>query len=519
MKINNQVFFLFLLLSIIPLFFFKYYISLDGPQHLYNANVLAEIIKGNHAIRDFFKINPVIVGYWSGHFFLVFFKLFLPSWIAEKVFIICYITAMGFSFRYLVNSINKENNILSVLIFPFAYSMYFMMGYYSFSISFIPFFLIFGFIIRNQKFGIKETVVLCFLFLFSFLSHAFVFLFTLMSVAIYMVAEFVFDRLAKKELTFKYFLRKSIFIILSSIPAIILWYFYIKFVMKINDTVIPTAYNLKELTNFIFRIRQLVAFDHENESVGNILIFNVLTILFTGILLKFSQLTKSERKNMLFSSQNIWFVIALFFLLLYYFLPDRISAGSLTNRIGLMFFYMLIIALSIQNLKGVIVKFSLVILFFSFTYLQVYRTKEHIKLNEIVEDIKTTEKYIAENSVLYSIRYSDNWFDLHYGCYVGTDKSIINLNSPQNQGQFPIIWNYKELPVLMFGDKRIMEFNPSHMSASMNKDTVRIDYILVYHKQKEIKFDEDTQSNLKNFYEHIYTSPKGYADLYSLMKK
>jgi len=513
---NKLLFYLFLALSIIPLFFFKYYVSLDGPQHLYNANVLTEIIKGNKNINDFFKINPVIVGYWSGHFFLAFFKLFFISWLAEKLFIISYIISMAFSFRYLIRSINKENDLMAVLIFPFAYSMYFMMGYYSFSIAFIPLFLLFGFLIRHPELNLKNLLILCLLFLVLFLSHAFVFGLTGIALIVYLITEFIFTKIRKEKVDFISFLKKSLLILLSAIPALILWVIYLKYVMQINDTVIPVTYSATELTGFILRVRQLVAFHHEKEAVGLIPVFNVLVLLFTGYLITVSKINKKLRVKELFSEKNVMFAVAFVFLFLYYIMPDRISAGSLVNRIALMFFYFIIIALAVQKVPKVITIFSVVILFFSFLYLQIYRTKEHINFNKVITDIHSTEKYIKKNSVLYTIRESDIWFDLHYGCYAGVDKPIVNLKSPQNRGQFPIIWNYKNLPVFEVGDKIIFGKNPPYMPASTNKKIKKADYILVYHKHKDYELGKKNTEIINNFYKLIYKSSGGYADLYIL---
>ncbi len=513
---SRLFFFAFLLLSIIPLFFHKYYVSLDGPQHLYNANILVELLKGNSSISEFFKINSVIVGYWSGHFFLAFFRFFFSAWLAEKLFIMSYIVSIAFSFRYLINSVNKENNYMSILIFPFAYSMYFMMGYYSFSIAFIPFFLTFGYLIRHSKFNKKNILIFGLLLLFSFLSHAFVFALTGISIFLYTVFDFIFKKIRKEDISFKSLINRLVLILISAIPAIVLWIVYIKYVMSIDSTVLSVSYSFKELTYFLLRIRQLVAFHHDNEAVGNIPIFNVLMILLASILIRISYLKNDKRLEEIFSIKNIWFIISFFFLALYYFLPDRISAGSLTNRIGLMFFFTLIITLSMQKYPKIIVYLSTIILLISFIYLQNYRTKEHKHLNEIIQDIHMVEDHIKANSVLYAVRNSDNWFDLHFPCYVGIDKAVVNLKSPQNQGQFPIVWNYAKLPILMLGNKRIMEHNPAHMPKSINMNIKNIDYVLIYHKHKEFKLNTEISENLNQFYKHIYTSPKGYADLYML---
>ncbi len=141
MKYERWIFLLFLLVSLLQLWMTRFIPSLDGPQHLYNANVMVELLKENELMRSFFDINEVIVGYWSGHFFLSFFKIFLPAWLAEKFFLTVYVVAMVFSFRYLIQSINpSKGNFVSFLIFPFVYHSYLLMGYYPLALQLFSFF-------------------------------------------------------------------------------------------------------------------------------------------------------------------------------------------------------------------------------------------------------------------------------------------------------------------------------------------------------------------------------------------
>ena len=170
---------LFLVPGLAQFWLTRYVPSLDGPQHLYNANVLVELLSGNEHFSEFFRVNPVLVGYWTGHFTLSLFTLIFPAWLAEKLFLTTYLLAMFFAFRYLVRSIQPgKDNLLVYLIFPFIFHNYLVLGYYSFSIAAIFFFLAFGYWIRKrEQFRWKEMLLFGTLGLGVFLSHALVFLF------------------------------------------------------------------------------------------------------------------------------------------------------------------------------------------------------------------------------------------------------------------------------------------------------------------------------------------------------
>jgi len=66
----------FMVLSLLHFWLTRYVPSLDGPQHICNANVIDQLVKGNPLFEKFYSINPVLVGYWSGHFFLSLFDFF-----------------------------------------------------------------------------------------------------------------------------------------------------------------------------------------------------------------------------------------------------------------------------------------------------------------------------------------------------------------------------------------------------------------------------------------------------------
>jgi hypothetical protein len=54
-KVELFLFLIFSLIAILPFCLVKYIPSLDGPQHLYNARLIAELIKGNDFISQLNK--------------------------------------------------------------------------------------------------------------------------------------------------------------------------------------------------------------------------------------------------------------------------------------------------------------------------------------------------------------------------------------------------------------------------------------------------------------------------------
>ena len=56
--IEPYYFYFFLLINLIPVLSFKFFPTVDGPAHLYNSNLIVELLKNPEStINDFFAFN------------------------------------------------------------------------------------------------------------------------------------------------------------------------------------------------------------------------------------------------------------------------------------------------------------------------------------------------------------------------------------------------------------------------------------------------------------------------------
>ena len=148
---EKVVFLIATVINMLPILMVKHFGSMDSPQHLYVSEVIGELWKSNELFQQFFKINNIPVGNWTGHFLLTVYNLILPGWIAEKLLFITYFLGIAYSFRYLIISIRGNPTYMTLLILPFSYTSLFLFGYYNFSLAFIPFFLCFGYWINIEN--------------------------------------------------------------------------------------------------------------------------------------------------------------------------------------------------------------------------------------------------------------------------------------------------------------------------------------------------------------------------------
>jgi len=511
---------LFLLITLLHLWLTKYVPSLDGPQHLYNASALANLIKGNDLFQIFFRINETIVGYWTGHFLLALFTSFLPAWLAEKLFLTTYVLAMVFSFRYLVKSVQPAmGNFIILLIFPFLYHSFILLGYYAFSLATVFFFLAFGYYIRNRdRLLLKQVTIFALMLLLLFLTHGLVYLFFLLSFALFYGATLLHRAIAGREaFSWKTTIFNSGKLLAAVLPSLVLWIVYINRVMAVDSTVAGASLSMKELVVFLMRIRQLVGFHHELEAVGYIPLF-ILLVVLSMVALGFFFTKLRDRSGKLIDLLNFkhsWLIVATLFLGLYFFAPERISAGSLTNRFGLWFFFMLIVWLSMQKLPKTFQVITVVTVLFSISYSRVVHHRFYSKLNKDIEEITELTAHMEPNSVVEYRRHSHNWIHHHFQLYAALDKPLVHIRNSQCYGPFPMVWNYETLPRCYAGDQLV---RPSGALKVGEDHPVRdIDYVTVFYCDHFWNDTTETewQRILSEDYTEIHKSKRGRAALYA----
>ena len=520
-KLNNNLItwsgYLLLILSLASVSVTKYMPSLDGPQHLHTINVLTEIIKGNDFINQYYEINSTPVGYWSAHFIIGCFHMFLPSWLAEKAYMFVFIIGMYLSFRFLINQISPNKvNVATLLIFPFMYSTYQLLGYHTFCFAAIFYFVGYGVLLRFiENSTIKNLMLFSLITLAVFFSHALVFAFFVMSVGVIYIG--IIIRQEQKLSTWLINVGK---IFLAILPSFILWGNYIISVMHLDNTITSVSLTLIEQIKEFIRIRLLVGFSHNHESYGYRVLFILIAILS---ILSGMQILKSIKKwslrvffQTIFSNKNIFLIISLCFLGLYFFAPVKISAGNLTNRYGLYFFYNLIIWLSLRSFKLRMNIMTIVIIILAFVYIRLFHIKNYKTHQKIITELKEVEQHITPNSLVFHTIASKNWMDKHFPLYVGIDVPVVNIRNPQCWGHFPVVWNSKDMPNVMMGG--VNKAPRIKHAGNENKLANNITYHIVYNQKKfwESEGSSERKKLLLTQYTRVFVSSNKTVELYKL---
>ncbi len=525
--LNEKAFFwLIILLNAIPVLSLKFFLTLDGPAHLYNGNVIKNLIVGNSPlISSLFEFNSIITPNWSGHFILAVLSLVFNGFLTEKIFILLYLIFMPVSFRYMISSISTSNRNLSYLIFPFTYAFLFQCGFFNFCIAFIFMFFTLGYWYKNgEKPRLKHIIILCLLLTVTFFSHILIYGFLGVVLVLLMVGNSVKNFEGPRYFA-EYILEKSLILFMAALPSLIL---LIQFMLNIKFESTYEKYPFDVLLQWIIKVRPLILFNFEKESLTTIFfIFIYLSALLYTVIVRIKGMTSKRSDGVRFLSSSkrgisvtdTILLFSFFLLTLFFIVPNSASAGMMSDRLCVGFFIFLIIWLAIQPYRKwfsyIIIASTLVLHFL----LLINHYPSYKGLSNIANEIYKTSEYVEDESIVVSVNLTDNWMLGHAADYIGADKAVVLYSYEAFYKWFPLRWNKDNIPDLLIGDRQTIK---NIWWYSNPKSTVKrkIDYVMLFGSTGLLY--EPNMQELKDVlyknYTLLYKSSDSYILLFELKK-
>jgi len=134
-------FYLLIGLHLIPLWAFKFIPTQDGPTHLYNVNLMIQLLSSSDSIiHQYFQFNPLLNPNWVTHVFLYILNYLVPPLIAEKIYVSFIVILLPLSAKFALGKMGKDQEIWAFLIFPFIQNSFFHLGFYNFLFESEPLF-------------------------------------------------------------------------------------------------------------------------------------------------------------------------------------------------------------------------------------------------------------------------------------------------------------------------------------------------------------------------------------------
>lgn len=527
-KLEPVLFYLMLAICLIPVISVRWFVTADGPCHLYNARILLDWAKDRNVAfyEPFYFLNAQFDPNWL--FYLIAFPamwLLGPEW-AEKTFLILYIVLFAFGLRFLVKAVSPGSAFISTIGLLFVYHKLLMTGFFNNSISIAMWFWTAGWWWKYKgMMSSQAMIVQAILFIILYFAHPIGLLFCLAMVGLSIPGWRLFD---DRELTVvqRNNLMESRFknLIVSTLPVTMLFgqYFF-----RSNWSADPVVYPLSTTLSNLWKLSSLVSMHSHEELPARLTSIFIISVFLLGILFRGRALKWNGADAML--------LFLLFVAIIIFFPPMSITGGlEVTYRIAIIpFIAILLWCTSVSYPQGMKITFVLIALLLQSWFL-LTRMPVHHQASDYAREIDTVSPHIQDTSTLLVLNYEwagqnrdgdpiadRNWMFAHVDCYLGTSKSlVISDNYESHFPYFPVIarWN---TDMYQQTDKDGINFDHRPPRADIlsykRRTQQEIDYVLMiaYEEKWSVHpYTREIFNQLDQAYDKVFVSENNRAVLY-----
>jgi len=538
-KIEPFLYILLVLILLFPILANKYFITQDGPCHLYNGQIFLDYLRNyNTGLNDlYYKSNITFFPYWFGHLFNAFLLWIFPMIVAEKLIYSIYILLFAFFTRTIIKSINKDALFLSYLILPLACNYAFQWGFISFLYGFLFFcWIIVYWIKHSSHFHLKHALIIGLLFTVVYFTHVVFWLFSIITVFILLG----FSVLSNAS-EFKVFIKETkqvlrvFFLLLASIlPSALLYYFYFEKNPTIDLGV--KYFTLDYLVNSFIKLKAIVLVSNK-ESIYALIMAIVLLLLLIICLVKKIQSKKITVYDGFYLAAFIALIVSI------YASMNMIGFLERLQFLPLIFFIFWFASFNFNP------KFKIFLIIFSFVItisLVSIRYPIYKRASSTVEELLSAKPLVKDNKTILFLGFSNigiapdkkevtelpetNFLNLQLfvnsGSYFGVHKPIVVLdNAFACYPQFPYVWKREMCPHMI-----IQEVNSDAMYANppdvkilsfTAKTKGSIDYIALRNYDDKYADNPKTTNlfrQLNQGFKEIFVSKTGIVRLFEKLR-
>ncbi len=516
-------------INLLPILCFKYFLTGDGPCHMYNAAITWDFLTGNASAfyKDFFLLNKNLNPNWFSHFTLGFLLQIFNAVAAEKIFLSAYIILFILGFRKLILAINKQSLYLLPLASILIYHHVFQMGFYNFSYSFVFFFFIIALWIRHyQNFTNKIILLIGFLLLLVYFTHPAGLFLTLLCLGLFTLATEISGNSTYKTFIKSFFKKCLTLLFVTIVPATLL----LLYTIRQGSNTTELSVDKLQLFKSFYELTSLINVNlHER-------FFGYFTAGTIALLILISFIIKVKKKY--FSVFDTFFLAAIILFYMYINQPGSIGGvGIVPQRLQFIPYILLIIYLIQFNFKNYLKTGVVVLSLLVTTGFFIFRFPVYKNASEGVEEYLSVNEFIEEGTVVLPLNYtikgktpdgkiiSDQiYLFMHAADYLGAEKELILLgNYEANTGWFPLKWVSDKNPFWHLGCNEGIENIPPCVDINYyeNQNDATIDYIITWCLDDELinlEYTQKIMGEINNKFQLIYTSQFERVKLYKRIR-
>jgi len=435
------LFWALVVLSLVPLWAFRFFPSQDGPSHLYNAWLLLHLHDpALPQIAHYYTLNTMPSPNWITHLLLAGLMMVVQPLVAEKVLLSVYLVALPLSARYAIASLRPSAAPLSLLVFPLAYNYFLHMGFYNFVFC-LPLFLVtLGYYLRHgHRLTPGRTAALSGLALLLYFAHLSGLVMVIFAIGLHWPFGVVF-RKARSGATP---LRTFVSIFIAFLPSVILTAIFLLRAPQ-ADVNANISEKMSLMDRLMFYPFSLVAYAKPDR---------IYSAAFLAALLGIAVFALRPRRAV----RRDWSLplITLAAVLLSFVVPNNISQGGFVfHRVVLFAMLLGILALAAMRWRP-LAMLAIQLVATALTVAGYLLNAGHYRVvNQYLSELSTLGPRINSNhTLLYTesnlipqtasggvIAYPVNPF-LHAGCYLALDRGLVEIDNYEAiVGYFPVLF-------------------------------------------------------------------------------
>jgi len=440
------------LLHLLPVWSSRWFVTLDGPAHLYSARLVLALVQGDAFIGRFFHLSTYPEPYWTGHAVMAALLAVLPAWLVEKITWSLAVLGLAWAFRHLILLLAPKRPWASWLAFPFLLHYAAGMGFLNFSLSLPLMLATLAAAWQGILAGRMRTALLAVLFLLLYFTHLFTFLATagmVLAMACWCAFTTTWHKAGKLLL--------QLFAALA-LPLLLTLGYGLAHARQGP----PTAQaGQPQLWHWLLTGRAWNALGLKGEERTCTVL--ALVLLLAGAAALVSGLRSTARRP---GMPDFWPLLSLACFAAYFMLPDTVAGGSnVSPRFLLFAMLFLACSVSISKLPDPALAATLALLLPFGLYHTCLQVEAARGLGRECDELLEVRAAIPDQTVLLPLNYSGNWMHSNLSNYLGTaNERVIVLDHFTALAPFnPVQWNSGMLP-----------YGPVGNFATSNSPCVRI---------------------------------------------
>ncbi|HOZ50526.1 MAG TPA: hypothetical protein PLU17_01605 [Chitinophagaceae bacterium] len=513
-KIANTIYLLLVIVCLVQIWLPTYFVTGDGPCHIYNASILKDMIldQDESFYHSFYTINYQVNANWVSHVLLAFLLFFFKAAIAEKIILSTYILLFCCGFFKLVSALQGRQTFMILMIPLFVFSSLVLSGFYNFvlSMSLLPWliYLFLKYIDTRRLSLILPLIILTFI---AYLSHP-------MSVMFLWITEFIillFYIISKNNLSVAELKKNLVLIgsiVFSNLPAFLLMFIYLNQQETFTLTYNAERWNeLKEM--------KILAIRSSSEYGACIIAGKIFIALMIAAVIYFKKSTMSFA----------FLTISLVSLFIYLYFPDMLlNGGVFIFRVQWILYLFLVCWMATIPLPQIISFTSGILFSVIFIYLSAIRIPVSIECSNGIEDYLPALNLIENKKTLLPLTFEKTgvnnkgsiadicWVYQHGLDYLGSEKKLIIMDNYEGTTtNFPLKW--KSFDPFHIENLTGIEGIPPYADIDQYHQHTNLDYIITWYYNPTKHNDSASNhmmSKIKSQYTKIFVSESQQVNLY-----